>query len=72
LAFWTGAAMLILADPTISSPLAGATTLVADSRPETDRPGRSGILNDNDEAVFRVTLSTGDQAIYIGRGEQPE
>ncbi|MFH1746615.1 MAG: hypothetical protein ABIG44_06170 [Planctomycetota bacterium] len=72
LAFWTGATMLVLADPTRSLPAADVTDIVATQIPETDRPGRSGLLNDNDEAVFRVTFSGGDQAIYAGRGQQAD
>ena len=69
LGFWNGEELLIIADQLLNIPDAEAaiTEITADSMPETDRPGRSGILNDNDEAVFRLDLGTNNQAIYIGR-----
>ena len=78
LGFWTNQTLLVLADPTLSLPSADVFEIEADSFPETDRPSRSGIMNDNDEAVFRVTakgpdgaVDTADdiEAIYIGRAE---
>ena len=78
LGFWTNQSLLVLADPTSSLPTADVFEIEADSFPETDRPGRSGIINDSDEAVFRVTtkgpdaaVDTADdiEAIYIGQAQ---
>ena len=69
LGFWTNDELLILADPLASLPAADVTELAADSLPETDRPGRTGILNDSDEAVFRTTATGDVQAIYVGRAQ---
>ena len=52
LALWTGDALLVLADASAALPAADVTMITAESRPEDDLPGRSGILNDTDEAVF--------------------
>jgi hypothetical protein len=69
LGFWNNQQLLILADPQAAIPAAGITAITADSMPETDRPGRSGILNDADEAVFGVDFGTDNHAIYAGRAE---
>jgi hypothetical protein len=69
LGFWTKQELLILADQQLEIPVPGITGITADSAPETDRPGRSGILNDTDEAVFRLDLGSSSQAIYVGRAQ---
>jgi len=69
LGFWTADGMLILADAAAGIPVAGIVDILASSRPEDDLPGRSGLLNDADQAVFHVTLSDGTQAIYMGSAE---
>lgn len=67
LVLWTGAQMLVIADAKLGTPT-GLTAISTVSTPERDRPGRSGILNDDDEAVFRATLSGSVQAIYLATG----
>ena len=66
LGFWTNDELLVLADPAASLPSAAVTAITATSLPENDRPGRSGTLNDSDQAVFRVTITGSGQAIYMG------
>ncbi|MCG3126582.1 MAG: hypothetical protein CHACPFDD_01433 [Phycisphaerae bacterium] len=77
LALWTGEKLLIAADLVASVPSAGGSILTL-ALPETDRPGRSGALNDDDEFAFRVQEPGADaksgtaddvQAVYVGRGE---
>jgi hypothetical protein len=69
LGFWNNQELLILADPQLNIPAENIIAITADSSPVTDRPGRSGILNDADEAVFRVDFGTDVQAIYVGRAQ---
>ncbi len=69
LAFWTGDELLVLADAGADLPVADIAEVQADSLPEKDRPARSSIINDSDEAVFRVKFTDDDEAIYIGRAE---
>lgn len=77
LALWSGEKLLIAADLGASNPSAGGSILTL-ALPETDRPGRSGALNDDDAFAFRVQepgadgkANTADdvQAVYVGRGE---
>ena len=67
LAFWNGTDVLIVADVTSGIP-AGITDITTATGPERDRPGRSGLLNDTDEVVFRAVTGSGE-AIYIARGQ---
>jgi hypothetical protein len=67
LGFWTNQRLVVIVDPAANIPVPDITAIKADSRPETNRPGRSGILNDADEVAFHVTFSDGKEAIYVGR-----
>lgn len=91
LAYWTGASLLLAVDldaplgglrfdrllgTAPASPLDVDRVGTLSGRPEVDRPGRSGALNDGNEMVFRVGALGADarentrddtQAIYIAR-----
>lgn len=67
LAFWNGSEVLVVADVTTGVP-AGITDITTITSPECDRPGRSGLLNDTDEVVFRAVTNAGE-AIYIAQGQ---
>lgn len=93
LVFWNGAQLLLVADTELELPAAAADVIFPTARPaqdeidragvvayvpEMDRPGRSGMLNDRDEMVFRVgtpgadgSTDTSDdyQAIYLARAQ---
>ncbi|MBU0640058.1 MAG: hypothetical protein KKB50_14430 [Planctomycetes bacterium] len=78
LAFWTGAQLLIAADPVAAVPAADFERLDVVAEPELDRPGRSGALNDSDALVFRTVdygtdgaEGTDDdaQALYLATAE---
>jgi hypothetical protein len=93
LVFWTGAQLLLVADAAAGEPSSQSEVIFPTARPthdeldragvvtylpETDRPGRSGALNDRNELVFRVgslgadgSQNTADdyQAIYLGSGQ---
>jgi len=93
LLFWTGRELLVVIDSTQPIGLDRIDVIFpaeergpADvdrvgtvaARPETNRPGLSGILNDRDEIVFRAgylgsdgqaNTSDDQQAIFLGRGE---
>jgi len=68
LALWTGQKLLVVADAQLGTPedLSTISTVV---KPERDRPGRSGLLNDADELTFKGTLTDGTEVIYLGTGE---
>jgi hypothetical protein len=68
LALWTGEQLLVVADAQLGTP-ANSATLHTITAPERDRPGRSGVLNDADEATFRVILADSTEAIYLAQGE---
>ncbi|GEM_PF-2236520 len=68
LAFWTTARLLVVADVRLGIP-AGIADIQTITGPERDRPGRSGMLNDADQLVFRAVMSDASQAIYLARGE---
>jgi len=93
LVFWTGEQLLLVADADTDQPSSQTDVIFPTARPahaevdgagvvaylpETDRPGRSGALNDRDELVFRVGSLGADgqentaddyQAIFIARGQ---
>lgn len=93
LVFWTGEQLLLVADAAADQPSSQSNVIFPTARPahdevdgagvvaylpETDRPGRSGALNDRDELVFRVGSLGADgqentaddyQAIYLGSGQ---
>ncbi|QOJ14787.1 MAG: hypothetical protein HRU75_09110 [Planctomycetia bacterium] len=75
LAFWSGERMLVAADPSVDNVLREFNRVFTVTRPEQNRVGRSGVINDRDEFVFRaattgadVTPDTNDdiQAIFLG------
>jgi len=68
LALWTGVKLLVVADVTLDEPtgLADIDTIAGSER---DRPGRSGLLNDADELVFRATMNDDSEVIYLATGE---
>ncbi|MBL8878654.1 MAG: hypothetical protein JNG88_05990 [Phycisphaerales bacterium] len=77
LALWTGEALILVADAFSTLPDSQWTDVFHLTRPELDRVGRSGMMNDRDEIVFRVgsrgadnQINTADdrQAIYLGAG----
>ncbi len=77
-ALWTGERLIVVFDPTLAAENSGFDTLFSGSTPENDRPGRSGMLSDRDELVFRVGDKGGDnqentaddsQAIFLGKGQ---
>lgn len=77
LALWTGEQLLIVADAVSTLPDAQWSEVFHLSRPELDRVGRSGMMNDSDEVVFRLGFKGNDnqinttddeQAIYLGTG----
>jgi len=93
LVFWTGEQLLLVADAAADQPSSQSDVIFPPARPahdevdgagvvaylpETDRPGRSGALNDRDELVFRVGSLGADgqentaddyQAIYLGSAQ---
>jgi len=68
LVFWTGQQLLLVADPVAGAPPStiGITTIEDVRR---DRVGRSGMLNDRDEIVFRAARTGGTEAIYLARAQ---
>lgn len=68
LAYWTGQQLLVVADATVGRPV-GIANVSTITDPRRDRVGRSGLLNDRDEIVFRATLTAGGQAIYLSRAK---
>ncbi|MFO0839060.1 MAG: hypothetical protein U1D55_11105 [Phycisphaerae bacterium] len=93
LALWTGEKLIVVADAALGQPAAEFNQIFAVARPsilapdrpgtlkdlpETDRPGRSGALNDLDQLVIRVGTLGADgradtsddvQAIYVGTAQ---
>jgi hypothetical protein len=55
--------LLLAADSKLGAPM-GLAQIGVISDPESDRPGRSGTLDDADEFVFRAILSDSSQVIY--------
>lgn len=77
LVLWTGQELVLVADSASTLPAAQWTEVFHLTRPELDRVGRSGMMNDRDEIVFRLgyrgadnMINTADdvQAIYLGAG----
>jgi hypothetical protein len=68
LAFWTSQQLLVAADSKLGTPT-GLAQIGVISDPESDRPGRSGTLDDADEFVFRAILSDSSQVIYKAVGQ---
>lgn len=73
--FWNGERMLVGADPTLQTALRDYERLFMLMRPESNRVGRSGPLNERDEFVFRAATDGADnaadtdddvQAIFLG------
>jgi hypothetical protein len=65
LALWTGEKLLVVADGQAGTP-ANLTEIHTIVGPEQDRPGRSGLLDDNDDLTFRAVFSDSTEAVYIG------
>lgn len=78
LALWTGQQLVLVADSASTLPAVQWTEVFHLTRPELDRVGRSGMMNDRDEVVFRLgfrgadnVINTADdvQAIYLAIGQ---
>lgn len=78
LMLWSGERLLVVFDPASDLTHSAIDVIFTGSTPETNRPGRSGALNDADQLVFRVgdrgadgNEGTADdvQSIFLGRGE---
>ncbi len=69
LAFWTGERLLLVADAALNLPQPDTKSIATILMPERDRPGRSGLLNDRDEIVFRVVKNDNTEYIYLARAE---
>jgi hypothetical protein len=67
LALWTSEQLLVVADAQLGAP-AGLAEIHTITGSEQDRPGRSGLLNDSDEMVFRAVMTDTTQAIYLAQG----
>lgn len=67
LAFWTGTQLLVLADTVLKVP-AEINGFTAVSAPRRDAPGRSGMLNDLDQMVFRAARGAAE-SIYLAHGQ---
>ena len=67
LALWTSAQLLVVADAQRHPANLGEIHTIAG--PEQDRPGRSGLLNDDDALTFRAVLSDASEAIYLAQGQ---
>mgnify|MGYP000848186626 CR=1 FL=1 len=68
LALGKGLKLLVVADAQLETP-AKLSTISTVVKPERDRPGRSGLLNDADELTFKGTLTDGTEVIYLGTGQ---
>ncbi|MCK4341039.1 MAG: hypothetical protein KAY37_04870 [Phycisphaerae bacterium] len=68
LVFWTDEQLLLVADTTAGVP-AGTTGVTTITDPRRDRPGRSGMLNDNNQMAFRVVRNEGGRAIYLAQAQ---
>ena len=68
LALWTSEQLLVVADAQLGTP-ANLGEIHTIAGPEQDRPGRSGLLNDDDAVTFRAVLSNATEAIYLAQGQ---
>jgi hypothetical protein len=59
--------LLVVGDAEVGVPT-GIAEIHVTSSPERDRPGRSGLLNDADQMVFRGVMADSSQAVYLAQG----
>ena len=57
-----------MADAQLGVPT-GSTEIHTILEPQRDRPGRSGLLNNADQIVFRAVLSGGSEAVYLAEAD---
>lgn len=69
LAFWSGERLLLVADAALNLPQSDTKSITTILTPERDRPGRSGLLNDREELVFRVVKTDNTEYIYLAKAE---
>jgi hypothetical protein len=67
--FWVGESWKLLSDVQLNTPLKGLQNLSLGVDARENRAGRSGMINDADEIVFRGILEVGGETIYHAKGQ---